>query len=110
MAIIVMKIHCIVRKEPVHKIALDVPIIGVFQLLGTAMGMTTVWMEVTNHLGTVSLREEPVLGTCLLVTMAIVYRGSIFVMGTMIVWIIRMKMNDISVVSRKLYAFYSKSV
>ena len=62
------------------------------------MEMTIAWMEVMNLQNIVILKGGHVSVICLLVITVIVFLEFTFVMVTMIVWTILMKMNDINAV------------
>lgn len=64
------------------------------------MGMTTVQTGLMNHPSIVRARVEPALVISSRVIMATAYPAFIFVMATMIVLTILMKMPDTSAVSR----------
>jgi hypothetical protein len=94
-----MKIRYIVHKGHAHKIVLDALTIAAFQQLGIVMEMMTVEMEQMNHRNTARARDVPVLEICLHVIMETVFHEFTFVTEITTVWIIAMKIADMSVVS-----------
>lgn len=94
---ILTKILSTVLKELVHKTVSVAPTIDVFQQHGIVMVMTIVATMPMNHQNTAKVKVVPASVTSSPVTTATVYQEFISVMVIMIVWIILMRIIDISV-------------